>query len=69
MAEPLFAMADAEIREAATRTATHVQLAYSDYLAELDRRSNRRLTLTIAVSTSVYAVLTALLIAVTALKP
>jgi hypothetical protein len=69
VAEPLFSMTDTEIREAATRTATHVQFAYSDYLAELDRRSNRRLTLTIAVSTTVYAVLTALLIAVTALKP
>lgn len=62
-------MTDTEIREAATRTATPVQFAYNDYLAELDRRSNRRLTLAIAISTTVYAVLTALLIAVTALKP
>jgi hypothetical protein len=69
LAEPLFSMTDAAIREAATRTASHVQFAYNDYLAELDRRSNRRLALTIAVSTTVYAVLTALLIAVTALKP
>jgi hypothetical protein len=69
LSEPLFSMTDAEIRDAATRTAIHVQFAYGDYLAELDRRSNRRLTLTIAVSTTVYAVLTALLIAVTALKP
>ena len=69
MAEPLFSMTDTEVREAATRTATHVQFTYNDYLTELDRRSNRRLALTIAVSTTVYAVLTALLIAVTALKP
>jgi hypothetical protein len=69
MAEPLFSMTDTEVREAATRTATHVQFAYNDYLTELDRRSNRRLALTIAVSTTVYAVLTALLIAVTVLKP
>ena len=69
MAEPLFSMTNAELRDAAARTATHVQFAYRDYLAELDRRSNRRLTLTIAISTTVYAVLTALLIAVTALKP
>jgi hypothetical protein len=69
MAEPLFSMTDTEVREAATRTATHVQFAYNDYLTELDRRSNQRLALTIAVSTTVYAVLTALLIAVTALKP
>jgi hypothetical protein len=69
MAEPLFSMTDAAIREAATRTASHVQYAYNDYLAELDRRSNRRLTLTIAISTTVYAVLTALLIGVTAMKP
>jgi hypothetical protein len=69
MAEPLFSMTDTEVREAATRTATHDQFAYNDYLTELDRRSNRRLALTIAVSTTVYAVLTALLIAVTALKP
>lgn len=68
MAEPLFSMTDAEIRAAATRTATHVQFAYNDYLAELDRRSNHRLTLTIAVSTAVYAILTGLLIAVTALR-
>jgi hypothetical protein len=34
----------------------------------LDRRSNRLLTLTIAASTVVHAVLTGLLIAVTALK-
>ena len=69
MAEPLFSMTDTEVREAATRTATHVQFAYNDYLTELDRRSNRRLALTIAVSTTVYAILTALLIAVTTLKP
>ena len=69
LADPLFSMTDAEVREAATRTAAHVEFAYNDYLAELDRRSNRRLALTIAIATMMYAVLTGLLIAVTALKP
>lgn len=61
-------MTDAEVREAATRNANHVQFAYNDYLAELDRRSNRRLTRIIAIATMVYAFLTAVLIAVTVLK-
>ena len=69
MSKPLFDMSDADVREAPLRTAEHVVYSYNDYLAELDRRSNRRMTLAIAVATTVYAVLTAVLIAVTALKP
>lgn len=68
MAKPLFTMSDAEIRDAATRNAEHVQFAYNDYLAELDRRSNRRLTIAIAGSAMAYTVITLALLVITAVR-
>ena len=68
MSRPLTVYSDQELETQLEQIAGHVQYSYSDVLGEMTRRSTRRLTLALVGSTAVYALLTLVLVIVTATK-